>query len=96
MRSTNYLEFLGAQVPVHISIDMIQTLIFLGLILALLLNFRNIIRMSRQEIVETLEPTETRDPVWKRYSVDSRDQSWYSLSSVCGVPLVVINKFSAR
>lgn len=70
MRSTNYLEFLGAQVPVHISIGMVQGLIFWGLIFALLLNFRKIIRMSRQEITETLEPTETKSPVWKRYYLD--------------------------
>ena len=70
MCSTNYLEFLGAPVPVHFSIDIFQILIFLGLILAILLNFRNIIRMSRQEIVMTLEPTETQEPVWKRYYLD--------------------------
>ncbi|MHA2247730.1 MAG: hypothetical protein ACXADY_22470, partial [Candidatus Hodarchaeales archaeon] len=70
MRSTNYLEFLGAQLPVHITIGMVQGLIFWGLIFALLLNFRKIIRMSRQEIIETLEPTETRNPVWKRYYLD--------------------------
>ncbi|MFW9906354.1 MAG: FtsX-like permease family protein, partial [Candidatus Thorarchaeota archaeon] len=42
MRSSNYLEFSGAPMSVHISIDMVRTLILLGLILALLLNFRNI------------------------------------------------------
>ncbi|MFX1247948.1 MAG: FtsX-like permease family protein [Promethearchaeota archaeon] len=70
MRSTNYLEFLGAPVPVLITMTMVQGLIFWGLILALILNFRNIIRMSRQEINETLEPTETRQPAWKRYYLD--------------------------
>ncbi|KPK88133.1 MAG: hypothetical protein AMS27_00350 [Bacteroides sp. SM23_62_1] len=70
LRSTNYLEFLGLPVPIRITIDMVQNLILWGLIFALLLNFRNIIRMSRQEITETLEPVETRPPVWKRYYLD--------------------------
>ncbi|UCG90509.1 MAG: ABC transporter permease, partial [Candidatus Heimdallarchaeota archaeon] len=70
LRSTNYLEFLGLPVQVHISIGMVQALIFWGLFFALFLNFRNITRMSRQEISETLEPTETRSPVWKRYYLD--------------------------
>ncbi|MFW9905914.1 MAG: FtsX-like permease family protein [Candidatus Thorarchaeota archaeon] len=70
VRSTNYLEFLGSQIPIHITTDMVQGLIFWGLIFALLLNFRNIIRMSRQEIIETLEPTEKQKPVWKRYYLD--------------------------
>ncbi|MFX1516786.1 MAG: FtsX-like permease family protein [Promethearchaeota archaeon] len=70
MRSTNYLEFLGLPIPLRITIDMVQNLILWGLIFALLLNFRNIIRMSRQEITETLEPVETKPPVWKRYYLD--------------------------
>jgi ABC-type lipoprotein release transport system permease subunit len=70
MRSTNYLEFLGVPVAIRITIGMVQGLIFWGLIFALLLNFRNIIRMSRQEITETLDPIETRNPVWKRYYLD--------------------------
>ncbi len=70
MRSSNYLEFLGTQVPVRVTIDMVQGLIFSGLIFTLLLNFRNIIQMSRQEIIKTLEPTEIRDPLWKRYYLD--------------------------
>lgn len=70
LRSTNYLEFLGVAVPVQITIGMVQALFFWGVFFALILNFRNIIRMSRQEITETLEPTETQNPVWKRYYLD--------------------------
>ncbi|MFX1506651.1 MAG: FtsX-like permease family protein [Promethearchaeota archaeon] len=70
MRSSNYLEFLGVPVSIRVTIGMVQALIFWGLIFALLLNFRNIIRMSRQEITETLDPIETRKPVWKRYYLD--------------------------
>ncbi|UCG01731.1 MAG: FtsX-like permease family protein [Candidatus Heimdallarchaeota archaeon] len=70
MRSSNYLEFLGLPVPLRVTVNMIQGLIFWGLIFALLLNFRNIIRMSHQEITETLEPTEIRNPLWKRYYLD--------------------------
>ncbi|MFX0207321.1 MAG: FtsX-like permease family protein, partial [Candidatus Hodarchaeota archaeon] len=70
LRSTNYLEFLGVQVPVQITLGMVQALFFWGIFFALILNFRNIIRMSRQEISETLEPTETQNPFWKRYYLD--------------------------
>ncbi len=70
MRSTNYLEFLGAPVPVRFSIQMVQNLIIWGLSIALLLNFIRIIRMSRQDIIETLIPVETREPMWKRYYID--------------------------
>jgi ABC-type antimicrobial peptide transport system permease subunit len=70
MRSTDYLVFLGVPVPITPTIEMIQGLIFWGIVFALLLNFRNIINMSRQEITETLVPTEKRDPVWKRYYLD--------------------------
>ncbi|MFX1282062.1 MAG: FtsX-like permease family protein [Promethearchaeota archaeon] len=70
LRSTNYLEFLGVQTPVQITIGMIQALFLWGIFFALILNLRNIIRMSRQDISETLEPTETQNPVWKRYYLD--------------------------
>jgi ABC-type antimicrobial peptide transport system permease subunit len=70
MRSTDYLEFFGVQVPVQVSLDMLQGLLFWGIILALILNFTRIIRMSKQQITETLVPTETRDPFWKRYYID--------------------------
>ena len=70
MRSSNYLEFLGVPVVIRVTIGMVQGLIFWGLIFALFLNFRNIIRMSRQEITETLDPIETRNPMWKRYYLD--------------------------
>ncbi|MFX0185578.1 MAG: FtsX-like permease family protein, partial [Candidatus Hodarchaeota archaeon] len=70
MRSTDYLEFFGVQIPVQVSLDMLQGLLFWGIILALILNFTRIIRMSKQQITETLIPTETRDPVWKRYYLD--------------------------
>jgi ABC-type antimicrobial peptide transport system permease subunit len=70
MRSTNYLEFLGNPVPVRFSTQMIQDLIIWGIIIALLLNFLRIIRMSRQNITDTLIPVETREPLWKRYYID--------------------------
>ncbi|MFX0171285.1 MAG: FtsX-like permease family protein [Candidatus Hodarchaeota archaeon] len=70
MRSTDYLEFFGVQVPVLFSVEMLQGLLFLGIILALILNFGRIIQMSKQQITETLVPTETKDPIWKRYYFD--------------------------
>lgn len=70
MRSTEYLGFLGTPVPVEFSLGMFQNLIFWGLFFALTLNFSKIIRMSRQNITETLIPTETQSPVWKRYYLD--------------------------
>ncbi|MFX0084736.1 MAG: FtsX-like permease family protein [Candidatus Hodarchaeota archaeon] len=70
LRSTNYLEFLGAPVPVRFSMQMIQNLIIWGLSIALILNFIRIIRMSRQDIADTLIPVETREPLWKRYYID--------------------------
>lgn len=70
MRSTNYLEFLGAPIPVQFSTRMLQDLIIWGIILAFFLNFLRIIRMSRQNITDTLIPVETRAPLWKRYYID--------------------------
>jgi ABC-type antimicrobial peptide transport system permease subunit len=70
MRSTNYMEFLGDPVPVRFSLQMIQNLIIWGLCIALLLNFIRIVRMSRQEITETLTPVEIKEPMWKRYYID--------------------------
>lgn len=70
MRSTDYLVFLGVPVIIKPTLEMIQGLVFWGVIFALILNFRNIVNMSRQEITETLVPTEKRDPVWKRYYLD--------------------------
>ena len=70
MRSTDYLQFLGSPVRVVLTRSLFETLLIWGLIFALLLNFRRIIQMSRQDITETLEPTEKRDPLWKRYYLD--------------------------
>jgi len=70
LRSTNFLEFLGNPIPVQFSRKMLENLIFWGLLIALLLNFTRIIRMSRQKITETLVPVETQDPLWKRYYID--------------------------
>lgn len=70
MRSNNYLEFLGNPVPVRFSTRMIQDLIIWGILISFLLNFLRIIRMSRQDITETLTPVETRSPLWKRYYID--------------------------
>ncbi|MFX1283130.1 MAG: FtsX-like permease family protein [Promethearchaeota archaeon] len=70
MRSTNYLEFLGVQMPVRITINFIQSLLFWGIVLTFLLNFKRILQMSRQPIKETIIPVETQDPLWKRYYLD--------------------------
>lgn len=70
LRSTNFLEFQGNPIPVQFSWKMFENLIFWGLLLALLLNFTRIIRMSRQKITDTLVPVETQNPLWKRYYLD--------------------------
>jgi ABC-type antimicrobial peptide transport system permease subunit len=70
MRSTDYLTFLGQAIPVKASLELLLGLIVIGVGFALLLNFVRIIRMSRQQIIETLVPTEVRDPLWKRYYLD--------------------------
>ncbi|MHA1226268.1 MAG: FtsX-like permease family protein [Candidatus Hodarchaeales archaeon] len=70
MRSTEYLQFLGSPIKVVLTKEIFQTLLSWGLFFALLLNFKRIVRMSRQNIIETLEPTEKRDPLWKRLYLD--------------------------
>jgi ABC-type antimicrobial peptide transport system permease subunit len=70
MRSTDYLTFLGQTIPVKASLELLLSLIIIGIGVALLLNFVRIIRMSRQRIIETLVPTEVCDPFWKRYYLD--------------------------
>ncbi|MHA2293290.1 MAG: FtsX-like permease family protein [Candidatus Hodarchaeales archaeon] len=70
MRSTNYLEFLGAQVPIKLSLELTQGVILWGIIIAIFLNIVRIIRMSKQKISETLIPTETKPPAWKRFYLD--------------------------
>ncbi|MFX0184804.1 MAG: FtsX-like permease family protein [Candidatus Hodarchaeota archaeon] len=70
MRSTDYLTFLGQTIPVKASLELLLGLIVIGIGIALLLNFVRIIRISRQQIIETLVPTEVRDPLWKRYYLD--------------------------
>ncbi|UCG04082.1 MAG: ABC transporter permease [Candidatus Heimdallarchaeota archaeon] len=70
MRSTDYLTFLGQTIPVKASLELLLGLIVIGIGMALLLNLVRIIRMSRQQIIETLVPTEVRDPLWKRYYLD--------------------------
>ncbi len=70
MRSTDYLTFLGQTIPVKASLQLLLSLILIGIGFALLLNFVRIIRMSRQQIIETLEPIEVQDPLWKRYYLD--------------------------
>ena len=70
MRSTDYLTFLGQTIPVKASLELLLGLFVTGIGLTLLLNCVRIIRMSRQQIIETLVPTEVRDPIWKRYYLD--------------------------
>ncbi|MCK4849291.1 MAG: ABC transporter permease, partial [Candidatus Heimdallarchaeota archaeon] len=70
MRSSDFLAFLGAPVLVKATLDSLQSLIIWGLIISLLLNFVRIIKMSRQEIMETIIPTEKQPPLWKRYYFD--------------------------
>ena len=70
MRSTDYLTFLGQTIPLKASFELLIGLVISGIIFALLLNFVRIVRMSRQQIGETLVPTEVRDPLWKRYYLD--------------------------
>ncbi|MFX1507350.1 MAG: FtsX-like permease family protein [Promethearchaeota archaeon] len=71
MRSTDYLTFLGQTIPVKASLELLLGLLVIGIGITLLLNFVRIIRMSRQQIIETLVPTEVRDPFWKRYYFDA-------------------------
>ncbi|MFX1286373.1 MAG: FtsX-like permease family protein [Promethearchaeota archaeon] len=70
MRSTDYLTFLGQTIPIKASLELLLGLIVIGIGITLLLNFIRIIHMSRQQIIETLVPTEVRDPLWKRYYLD--------------------------
>jgi ABC-type antimicrobial peptide transport system permease subunit len=70
MRSSDFLSFLGNPVSVKATLNSLQSLVQLGLFLSLLLNFIRIFRMSRQQIMETIVPTEKRPPLWKRYYFD--------------------------
>ena len=70
MRSRDYLSFIGSPVPVVASLNLLKSLFIWGIILALILNFGRIWRMSRQKITETIIPVEKRPPLWKRYYLD--------------------------
>ncbi len=70
MRSSDFLNFLGNPVPVKATLNSLHSLIILGLIISVFLNFVRIFRMSRQKIMETIIPTEKRPPFWKRYYFD--------------------------
>ena len=70
LRSTGYMEFLGSQINVRATIDILIFLICIGIFSALLLNFYRIIKTAREDIEEAIVPLETRDPFWKRYYLD--------------------------
>ncbi|MFW9854499.1 MAG: FtsX-like permease family protein [Candidatus Thorarchaeota archaeon] len=70
LRSSDFLLFEGDPVPVKVSISMVQNLVLWGIFFAILLNFTRIVKMSRQNIIETQVPTEKRDPLWKRRYLD--------------------------
>ncbi|MHA2165419.1 MAG: FtsX-like permease family protein [Candidatus Hodarchaeales archaeon] len=91
MRSSDFLDFLGTPVPVKASVNSLQSLVMLGLILSLLLNFVRIFRMSRQQIMETIVPTEKRPPLWKRYYFDVimfviGTATWFILLTMINMP----------
>jgi hypothetical protein len=91
MRSSDFLDFLGSPVPVKASVNSLQSLVMLGLILSLLLNFVRIFRMSRQKIMETIVPTEKRPPLWKRYYFDVimfviGTATWFILLTLINMP----------
>ncbi len=70
MRSTDFLEFSGSGIPVIAPVETLRSLITIGVIIALLLNFRRIYKMSRMKITETLDPTKEQSPLWKRFYLD--------------------------
>lgn len=70
LRSSDFLVFLGTPIPVKATLSTFQTLIIWGLIISLFLNFVRIFKMSRQEITETIIPSETQPPFWKRFYLD--------------------------
>ncbi len=70
MRSNDFLMFLGTPVPVKATLSSFQLIVIWGLIISILLNFLRIIKMSRQKIIDTLDPTEKQPPFWNRYYLD--------------------------
>ncbi|MFW9779421.1 MAG: FtsX-like permease family protein [Candidatus Heimdallarchaeota archaeon] len=70
LRSSDFLQFEGNPVPVRATISIVQNLIYWGILFAALLNLARIIRLSRQDIIETQIPMEKRDPLWKRRYLD--------------------------
>lgn len=70
MRSTDFLEFLGPGIPVIAPVQTLRTLIMIGVVIALLLNFRRIFKMSKMKITDTLDSTKEISPFWKRFYLD--------------------------
>jgi putative ABC transport system permease protein len=92
MRSRDFLSFLGTPVPVVASVSLLQSLFTWGLFLALILNFRRIWQMSRQQITETIIPVEKRPPLWKRYYLDVvmflvGTGTWLTMQYITQVPI---------
>ncbi|MHA2305764.1 MAG: FtsX-like permease family protein [Candidatus Hodarchaeales archaeon] len=70
LRSINFLDFSGEQIPVLISPLLIQNLIVVSFIVILTLNLASILRYSKMTVFESNQPVENKNPFWKRYYLD--------------------------
>ncbi|MFX0064575.1 MAG: FtsX-like permease family protein [Candidatus Hermodarchaeota archaeon] len=70
IQSDRFLYFAGGLLSFNSLMSIFQPAIFFGILFALLLNLRSIVRMARIDINESLLPQETRKPLWKKFYLD--------------------------
>ncbi|MFX1535887.1 MAG: FtsX-like permease family protein, partial [Promethearchaeota archaeon] len=70
LHNNETLTFISQLIPITLSPNVIQPVILFGILFAVLLNLRSILRLSRIEIYESTTPKEERKPFWKKYFLD--------------------------
>ncbi|MFX1254853.1 MAG: FtsX-like permease family protein [Promethearchaeota archaeon] len=70
LQNTEALIFINQLIPMTLSPNVIQPVILFGILFAILLNLRSILRLSRIEIYESTVPKEKGKPFWKKYFLD--------------------------
>ncbi|MFX1256047.1 MAG: ABC transporter permease [Promethearchaeota archaeon] len=70
LKSRGFLDFTGDFIPLMLSPTLFQPVMIFGIILAILINLRSIVHLSRIKINEGLLPQEKRKPYWKKYYLD--------------------------
>ncbi|MFX0063707.1 MAG: FtsX-like permease family protein [Candidatus Hermodarchaeota archaeon] len=70
LQNTEALTLISQLIPMTLSANVIQPVILFGILFAILLNLRSILRLSRIGIYESTVPKEKRKPFWKKYFLD--------------------------